>query len=146
MSQPAAPQPADTPTSATAEQLDPAIAARLTRTPDGLVPAIAQDVHTGRVLMMAWMDDTALARTLATRRATYFSRSRSSYWVKGETSGHVQHVRSVELDCDGDTILLRVEQTGSACHRGTFSCFDTLTLLADSKPTEPTPPTERTAH
>lgn len=112
-------------------RLDPVIAARLKRTADGLIPAIAQDAETGRVLMMAWMDDTALARTLATRTGTYFSRSRGTYWVKGETSGHVQHVRSVELDCDGDTLLLRIDQTGAACHNGTFSCFDTLTLLEE---------------
>ena len=114
--------------------LSPELSARLKRSPDGLVAAIAQDAETGRVLMMAWMDDTALARTIATRKGTYFSRSRGEYWVKGETSGHTQHVRSVELDCDADTILLRVDQTGAACHNGTFSCFDTETLLTDEEP------------
>ena len=89
--------------------LDPAIADRLRRTDDGLVAAT-----TGRVLMMAWMDDAALAETLATRRGVYFSRSRGQRWVKGENSGHVQHVRGVEIDCDGDTLLLRVDQTGAA--------------------------------
>lgn len=112
--------------------LDPSIAARLKRTADGLVPAVAQDAVTGEVLMLAWMDDEALARTLATRRATYWSRSRNEYWVKGETSGHVQHVQRVALDCDADTILLLVDQTGAACHTGTHTCFDTDVLLDDS--------------
>lgn len=103
--------------------LDPAIAARLTRTTDGLVPAVVQQHDTGEVLMLAWMDDEALHRTLTTGRATYFSRSRGTYWVKGETSGHTQHVRSVALDCDGDTLLVRVEQTGPACHTGERTCF-----------------------
>ena len=114
-------------------ELSPELSARLKRSPDGLVAAIAQDADTGRVLMMAWMDDTALARTLATRKGTYFSRSRGTYWVKGETSGHTQYVRSVELDCDADTLLLHVDQTGAACHNGTFSCFDTETLLSDEE-------------
>ena len=111
-----------------AHRLDPAIAARLKRTEDGLVAAIAQDARTGRVLMMAWMDDAALAETLATGRGVYWSRSRGRRWAKGEESGHVQHVRRVELDCDGDTVLLQVEQVGAACHNGTESCFDTVTL------------------
>lgn len=111
--------------------LDPAVADRLSRTPDGLVAAVVQDATSGRVLMMAWMDDAALAETLATRRGVYFSRSRGQRWVKGETSGNVQHVRSVEIDCDGDTVLLRVNQTGAACHNGTTSCFDTATLLRE---------------
>lgn len=111
--------------------LDAAIADRLKRTADGLVPVVAQDAATGAVLMLAWMDDEALARTLATRRATYWSRSRSAYWVKGETSGHTQSVRSVRLDCDGDTILLTVDQNGPACHTGTTTCFDADVLLAD---------------
>ena len=111
--------------------LDPAVADRLSRTPDGLVAAVVQDATSGRVLIMAWMDDAALAETLATRRGVYFSRSRGQRWVKGETSGHVQHVRSVEIDCDGDTVLLRVNQTGAACHNGTTSCFDTATLLRE---------------
>ena len=98
--------------------LAPAIAARLRRNDAGLVPAVVQDAATGDVLMMAWMDDVALARTLATRRATYWSRSRQEYWVKGETSGHTQHVCSVRLDCDGDTLLLRVDQVDGACHLG----------------------------
>lgn len=99
------------------------LAARLKRTDDGLVAAIAQERGTGEVLMMAWMDDVALERTLATRRATYYSRSRRQYWVKGETSGHVQYVHDIRLDCDGDTLLLTVDQTGAACHTGNHSCF-----------------------
>ncbi|WP_280399124.1 phosphoribosyl-AMP cyclohydrolase [Nocardia carnea] len=113
--------------------LDPAIAARLKRTDDGLVAAVAQERATGDVLMMAWMDDEALARTLATRRATYYSRSRQQYWVKGETSGHTQYVHEVRLDCDGDTVLLVVDQEGAACHTGTHTCFDADVLL----PSEP---------
>lgn len=106
------------------------MAALLKRTPDGLVPAVVQDATTGQVLMMAWMDDTALAQTLSTRRGTYFSRSRNRLWIKGEESGHTQHVREVRLDCDGDTILLTVDQNGPACHTGLLSCFDSHTLLA----------------
>jgi phosphoribosyl-AMP cyclohydrolase len=105
------------------QQLDPAIAARLKRDTGGLVPAIVQEAGTGTVLMLAWMDDEALRRTLATGRATYWSRSRREYWVKGDTSGHHQYVRSVALDCDGDTLLLTVEQVGAACHTGEHSCF-----------------------
>ena len=103
--------------------LDPAIAARLKRTPDGLVCAVVQQAGTREVLMVAWMDDEALHRTLTTGRATYWSRSRESYWVKGETSGHRQWVRDVRLDCDGDALLLLVDQEGPACHTGERSCF-----------------------
>ena len=110
-------------------ELDPAIAARLKRGADGLVPAVVQDVESREVLMLAWMDDHALAHTLATRRATYFSRSRGEYWVKGETSGNTQHVESVALDCDADTILLSVRQTGAACHTGDRTCFDRDRIL-----------------
>jgi phosphoribosyl-AMP cyclohydrolase len=105
--------------------LDPAIAERLSRDVNGLVAAIVQEHGTGEVLMLAWMDDEALHRTLTTGRATYWSRSRQQYWVKGETSGHVQHVKSVALDCDGDALLLTVEQTGPACHTGAHTCFHT---------------------
>jgi phosphoribosyl-AMP cyclohydrolase len=103
--------------------LDPAIAALLKRNADDLVPAIVQDAGSRDVLMMAWMDDEALARTLATRRGTYFSRSRREYWVKGETSGNRQWVRGVRLDCDGDALLVLVDQEGAACHTGERSCF-----------------------
>ena len=109
--------------------LNPAIAAKLKRDADGLFAAVAQERGTGRVLMVAWMDDEALARTLATRQATYYSRSRDEHWVKGATSGHTQHVYAVELDCDGDAVLLQVEQTGPACHTGEHSCFDAAMLL-----------------
>jgi len=110
--------------------LDPGIAARLKRDPNGLFVAVAQDRASGQVLMVAWMDDEALARTLETRKGTYFSRSRGQYWVKGETSGHTQHVHSVRLDCDGDTVLLEVHQVGAACHTGDRTCFDADLLLA----------------
>ncbi|MGK2882499.1 MAG: phosphoribosyl-AMP cyclohydrolase [Mycobacterium sp.] len=110
--------------------LDPAIAARLKRDATGLVAAVAQERGTGNVLMVAWMDDEALALTLSTREATYFSRSRQEHWVKGATSGHTQHVHSVRLDCDGDTVLLLVDQLGGACHTGDHSCFDADQLLA----------------
>ncbi|GAA1219248.1 phosphoribosyl-AMP cyclohydrolase [Prauserella alba] len=111
--------------------LDPAVAGRLKRGADGLVCAVVVDHATSDVLMVAWMDDEALARTLTTRRATYFSRSRQQLWVKGETSGNVQHVREVRLDCDADTLLVRVDQTGPACHTGARTCFDADLLLAD---------------
>ncbi|MEJ8644742.1 phosphoribosyl-AMP cyclohydrolase [Streptomyces sp. MS1.HAVA.3] len=109
--------------------LDPAIAARLKRSADGLVPAIAQQYDTGEVLMLGWMDDEALHRTLTTGRCTYWSRSRQEYWVKGDTSGHFQHVKSVALDCDADTVLVKVDQVGAACHTGTRTCFDDDVLL-----------------
>lgn len=101
------------------------IAARLKRSPDGLICAVAQEASSGRVLMVAWMNDDALEETLATGRGVYWSRSRNELWRKGETSGHVQRVLSVELDCDGDTVLLQIEQEGGACHTGDHSCFDT---------------------
>src|SRR5689334_19962850 len=104
--------------------LDPAVAARLKRNADGLVAAIAQQYDTGEVLMVAWMDDEALHRTLTTGRCTYWSRSRQEYWVKGETSGHLQYVKSVALDCDADAILVKVDQVGAACHTGDRTCFD----------------------
>ena len=89
----------------------------------GLLPAIAQDHQSGRVLMMAWMDETAWRETIETQRAVYFSRSRGKLWRKGETSGHQQIVKEARIDCDADTILLLVEQTGAACHEGYESCF-----------------------
>jgi len=108
--------------------LDPKIAARLKRDPDGLVAAIAQQYDTGEVLMLGWMDDEALHRTLTTGRCTYWSRSRQEYWVKGDTSGHAQHVKSVALDCDGDAVLVKVDQDGAACHTGDRTCFDAGSL------------------
>ena len=89
----------------------------------GLIPAVAQDAVTGEVLMLAWMNQESLRRTLASGRATYWSRSRGELWVKGATSGHVQEVVEVRADCDGDSLLLRVRQTGPACHTGARSCF-----------------------
>jgi len=112
-------------------ELDPDLASRLRRAGtalDGraLITAVAQDADTGRVLMVAWMDAAALAQTLTTRVATYYSRSRQELWVKGATSGNTQQVLGVQLDCDGDAVLLRVRPAGPACHTGLESCFDTL--------------------
>ena len=91
---------------------------------DGLIPAIAQDSLTGEVLMMAWMNEESLALTLETKQATYWSRSRQALWRKGESSGNVQTVVDARLDCDGDTLLLRVDQAGTgACHTGRRTCF-----------------------
>ncbi|CAB4570218.1 unannotated protein [freshwater metagenome] len=92
----------------------------------GLVPAIAQDIDTREVLMLAWMDQEALRRSLADGRVTYFSRSRADYWRKGDTSGHTQHLTRVDVDCDGDVLLMQVHQVGAACHLGTRSCFDSV--------------------
>ncbi|MEV4412185.1 phosphoribosyl-AMP cyclohydrolase [Catellatospora sp. NPDC049609] len=115
------------------EQLDPGIAARLKRDRDGLVAAVVRQFDTGEVLMLAWMDDEALRRTLSTGRATYWSRSRGEYWVKGETSGHHQFVKAVALDCDGDALLVSVDQVGPACHTGTRTCFtDELAISIDT--------------
>ncbi len=113
----------------TGSALDPAVATRLKRDAQGLVAAVVQQHGTGEVLMVGWMDDEALHRTLTTGRATYWSRSRSEYWRKGDTSGHVQHVREVRLDCDGDALLVVVDQEGAACHTGDRSCFDADRLL-----------------
>jgi phosphoribosyl-AMP cyclohydrolase len=91
---------------------------------DGLVPAIAQDVHDGQILMMAWMNRESLALTVAEKRAVYWSRSRQAIWRKGESSGHVQQVHEVRTDCDNDVVLLKVEQKGDiACHTGRRHCF-----------------------
>jgi phosphoribosyl-AMP cyclohydrolase len=91
--------------------------------PDGLVPAIAQQHDTGEVLMMAWMNPDAVRASLTEGRACYWSRSRATLWRKGETSGQIQHLRELRLDCDGDAVLLLVDQTGVACHTGRRSCF-----------------------
>ncbi|MCX7772394.1 MAG: phosphoribosyl-AMP cyclohydrolase [Clostridia bacterium] len=90
---------------------------------DGLVPVITQDAENGEVLMMAWMNEEALKLTLETKRVTYFSRSRQSLWKKGETSGHFQKLITMAIDCDGDTLLVRIIQTGAACHTNNRSCF-----------------------
>jgi phosphoribosyl-AMP cyclohydrolase len=105
-----------------AEALDSVIAA-LAFNADGLIPAIAQQHDTGAVLMMAWMNRAALAETLATGRVCYFSRSRDRLWRKGETSGQAQRLVELRVDCDGDALLLLVDQTGVACHTGQLSCF-----------------------
>ena len=110
--------------------LDSRIAALLKRDPAGLVTAVIQEARTGEVLMVGWMDDHALHKTLTTGRSTFFSRSRAEYWVKGETSGHRQWVREVRLDCDGDTVLVKVHQEGAACHTGDRTCFDGRPLSA----------------
>jgi phosphoribosyl-AMP cyclohydrolase len=90
---------------------------------DGLVPAIIQDATTGRVLMMAWMNQASLEKTVETRKTHFWSRSRKKFWMKGESSGHTQNVRDITFDCDGDTLLIQVDQTGAACHEGYRSCF-----------------------
>jgi phosphoribosyl-AMP cyclohydrolase len=121
---PAAPPPDG---SAVAPELGPDAAADLLqRVPglrSGLVPVVAQQWDSGEVLMLAWADAEAVRRTFATGRATYYSRSRASYWAKGETSGHVQRVVAVAVDCDGDALLYRVDQQGPACHTGTRTCW-----------------------
>jgi len=91
---------------------------------DGLLPAVIQQWDTGEVLMLGWMDREAMRRTLTEGRVTFWSRSRQEYWRKGDTSGHVQYVKSAALDCDADTLLVRVDQVGAACHTGTRTCFD----------------------
>ena len=90
---------------------------------DGLIPAIVQDAENGEVLMMAWMDEAALRDTLATGQTHFYSRSRRSHWHKGATSGHVQHVESIAIDCDGDVLLIKARQVGGECHEGYRSCF-----------------------
>jgi phosphoribosyl-AMP cyclohydrolase len=104
--------------------LDPAVAARLKRDSAGLVVAVTQQHDTGDVLMVGYMDDEALHRTLTSGRVTYWSRSRGEYWRKGDTSGAIQVVVEVRLDCDGDAVLIKVDQHGAACHTGDRSCFD----------------------
>jgi phosphoribosyl-AMP cyclohydrolase len=104
----------------------------------GLIPAVVQDDHDQTVLMVGWMDAEAVRRTLSTGRTWFWSRSRQEYWQKGATSGHTQHVRSVLADCDADTLLVRVEQVGAACHNGTRSCFTAdLEAATSSAPVSP---------
>jgi phosphoribosyl-AMP cyclohydrolase len=100
------------------------VATRLKHDAEGLVCAVVQQHDSGEVLMVGWMDDEALHRTLTSGRVSFWSRSRAEYWRKGDTSGHAQYVRSVALDCDGDALLVRVEQIGAACHTGARTCFD----------------------
>jgi phosphoribosyl-AMP cyclohydrolase len=106
------------------EALPSAVADLLKRDAAGLVAAIIQQHDTSEVLMLGWMDDEALRRTISSGRVTFYSRSRQEYWRKGDTSGHVQWVKSVALDCDGDCLLIQVDQVGAACHTGTRTCFD----------------------
>jgi len=115
---------------ATSAQLDPQVAALLKRDAAGLLAAVIQQHDSGEVLMVGWMNDEALARTLTSGRVTFWSRSRQELWRKGDTSGHVQHVKDVALDCDGDALLVKVDQVGPACHTGAHSCFDTHPLDA----------------
>ena len=112
--------------------LDPEVAALLKRDAAGLVAAVVQQYDTGEVLMVGWMNDEALARTLTSGRVTFWSRSRNELWRKGDTSGHVQWVRSVALDCDGDALLVQVDQVGAACHTGDHTCFDARPLTVAS--------------
>ena len=104
---------------------------------NGLIPVITQDYRTGEVLMLAYMNEEAFDETVSSKKATYYSRSRKSLWVKGETSGHIQHVKEIRVDCDLDTILLKVEQIGNAaCHKGYRSCFFSKVEENDLKITE----------
>jgi phosphoribosyl-AMP cyclohydrolase len=96
---------------------------KLKFTPDGLIPTIIQEKSTGRVLMMAWMNRASIESTIATGKTHFWSRSRQKFWMKGESSGHTQVVKDIAFDCDGDTLLIQVEQTGAACHEGYQSCF-----------------------
>ncbi len=116
------------------QALDPRIADQLRTDERGLLPVVVQGADSGEVLMLAWMNAEALRRTLQTGQATYWSRSRGEYWVKGETSGNRQAVREAWLDCDGDTILLRVDQTGPACHTGARTCFGTALPVSGRDP------------
>jgi phosphoribosyl-AMP cyclohydrolase len=118
--------------------LDPKIAGLLKRDEHGLVAAVVQQHDTLEVLMMGWMDDEALRRTLTEGRVTFWSRSRNEYWRKGDTSGHVQHVKGVRLDCDGDVLLVAVDQVGAACHTGDRTCFDARVLPAVIGEPDPT--------
>ena len=111
--------------------------ANVTFNADGLVPAIVQEQGTGRILMMAWMNEESLRATLETGWATYWSRSRGELWRKGETSGHLQRVRAVHADCDGDTLLLTVDQTGPACHTGTRTCFTGREIVMPAAAVDP---------
>ncbi|AKT52796.1 phosphoribosyl-AMP cyclohydrolase [Arsenicicoccus sp. oral taxon 190] len=114
--------------------MDPSIASRLKRDDHGLVAAVVQQHDTGDVLMVGWMDDEALRRTLTEGRVTFWSRSRQEYWRKGDTSGHAQWVKGVAIDCDGDALLVRVDQVGAACHTGERTCFFTDLAAVEGSP------------
>ncbi len=131
MSEQPAPAPAGTTRlPGSAGPLPVELAGSLKRDSAGLVAAIIQQFDTDEVLMLGWMDDEALHRTMTSGRVTFYSRSRQEYWRKGDTSGHVQWVKSIALDCDGDALLVRVDQVGAACHTGTRTCFDGRALDA----------------
>lgn len=135
--------PTAVPVASTSSSLAPEIAALLKRDEAGLVAAVVQQHDTGEVLMVGWMDDEALRRTLTSGRVTFWSRSRSEYWRKGDTSGHAQYVQSVAIDCDGDALLVRVDQVGAACHTGARTCFDAggpLPAVVGHRPTSDVPP------
>lgn len=120
-------------------ELDPTLAARLKRDDNGLVAAIVQQYDTNEVLMLGWMNDEALRRTLTEGRVTFWSRSRQEYWRKGDTSGHYQFVKSVAIDCDGDALLIKADQVGAACHTGERTCFITggdLGAVVGNRPKE----------
>ncbi|WP_018143651.1 phosphoribosyl-AMP cyclohydrolase [Alloscardovia criceti] len=106
------------------QELSENIASRLKRDANGLVAAVVQQYDSQRVLMVGYMNDEALRRTLTEGRVTFWSRSRQEFWRKGDTSGHYQFVKKVEIDCDGDALLIQVDQVGAACHTGKYSCFD----------------------
>jgi phosphoribosyl-AMP cyclohydrolase len=148
----AAADSAGDPLASAGADLDPGIARLLKRDPAGLVTAVIQQHDTGEVLMVGWMDDAALQATLTTGRTTFYSRSRQQHWVKGETSGNRQWVREVRLDCDGDTLLVRVDQEGGACHTGDRTCFDARPLPAvvgrqpEPEPSRSKPPPGGRAH
>lgn len=127
------PEPQSTAVNSTGQpplELSADVAAMLKHDGAGLVAAIIQQFDSSEVLMLGWMDDEALRRTLTSGRVTFYSRSRQEYWRKGDTSGHFQYVKSVALDCDGDALLITVDQVGAACHTGTHTCFDARTLGA----------------
>ena len=123
--------PVSIPLPATEEQLG-----QVTFNDDGLVPAIIQEEHTGRILMMAWMNADSIRDSLETGKTHFWSRSRQKYWMKGESSGHTQVVKDFAYDCDADTLLIQVTQEGSACHKGYKSCFFTSVKEGESKITE----------
>ncbi|NUU19798.1 phosphoribosyl-AMP cyclohydrolase [Cellulomonas humilata] len=132
-------QDRDVPSSPPDTLLDPAVADRLTRDDHGLVAAIVQQHDSREVLMLGWMDDEALRRTLTTGRVVFWSRSRQEYWRKGDTSGHAQYVKAVSVDCDGDALLVEVDQVGAACHTGAHTCFEAggpLPAVVGTRPTE----------
>lgn len=126
------------PSAAESATLPAEIAARLKRDDHGLFAAIIQQHDTRDVLMLGWMNDEALRRTLTEGRVTFWSRSRQEYWRKGDTSGHYQYVKSVSIDCDGDALLLEVDQVGAACHTGTTTCFQAGGPLPAQVGTRPT--------